>query len=345
MANIQMGRGLSHGDVHSYVDKITMLSHDRRPRLLVEGPDDVRFFESLRVRLDLEEVIIEHADFRIPGREENRRENVEYAAKTILSNHPIVARRFLGFADREFDWFDCTHIPTADLSNGQQQIDRLMYSRGHSIENYVFKYELIEDSLRFYFPTSSNYRDAALGLMQEHFEGIIRIASLISLAALQEKLIGKSNEALRNLRTWDSNRSVLIYDESADSVELNETEFRNRLLDESVDPSRVSDFLDKYRQYRGTVGASADEAIERWFCHGHIGIHLIRVAYAMFIYNSWYKSQSGSGTPPISLIDSMLNKWDWIEERNNAFSWVDFYCNYNDARTSPTHCFKELGLL
>lgn len=346
MANGQLGRGLGRRDADSYISAIAYFSHSTNKRVLVEGPEDVRFFERLQATLSLEGVDIQDADFRIPGREEDRRENVEYVARRLMSEHPRIASRFVGFADREFDGFDISHSPIIDVSNGQQQVDRLVYSRGHSIENYVFKYELIKDVLTYYYPAVSSYRATALNYMEECFERVISIACAVSLAALRVRLIRKVGDALHRSRAWDSSKDILSFEDSADSIELGESAFQNRLCNEGVDLSEARAFMSKYKYYLGALSESPDQTVERWLCHGHIGMHFVRIAYAMFLYHSWNKvHQNGHGTPPISMISSMLNRWDWIDGDNNLFSWASHYCYSQDANASPVHCFAELELL
>ena len=346
MVNGQPGRGLGRYDAESYISAIAFLSRDPKKRVLVEGSEDARFFECLRATLELEGVVIEDADFRIPGREEDRRENVEYVARRLSSEHPRIASRFVGFADREFDDFDISNSSVTDVSNGQRQVDRLIYSRGHSIENYVFEYDLIEDALTHFYPTGSSYRATALKYMEDHFGDVMSVACAMSLAALDVRLIRKVGDALYGLRAWNSCGQILSFEDSSAAVELNESDFLIRLFDEGVEQGEAGDFISKYRYYLGTLSKSPNQVVERWLCHGHIGMHIIRIAYATFIYHSWNKIHpSGHGTPPISMIDTMLNRWDWIEGGRSTFSWAPHYCRSDDMRTSPVRCFAELELL
>lgn len=342
-----LGRGLNRADADSYVNAIATLSHARMNRLLVEGQEDVKFFECLRVALSLnpEDVMIQDADFLTPGGDENRRKNVEYVAEKLSAEYPHIASDFIGFADREFDNFEYNALPLSDLVNDQIQIDRLIYSRGHSIENYVFNYGLLKDALEFSYPVASGYRTTALGRMESQFTDVIRLACAMSLSALKVEVISRVSDALHHIRAWDNNRRIVYYNASLHSVELDEDEFRQRLMQEDVPGEKIRDFLDEYRHYVAALESSPNSGTERWLCHGHIGMHLLRISYAMFIYDAWNETQhSGGGTPPVSMIDTMLRRWDWIGRAGGSASWVNCYRDEEDASLTPATCFRELGL-
>ena len=328
------------------------------PILLVEGPGDAEFFDCLRKALDLNagNVRIDDADFKIPGRENNRRGNVEYVAKEIVGNHKYqrVAKRFIGFADREFDDFDFEQSPIIDYIGVQRQDGRLIYSRGHSIENYVFDYDLIIDALEEHYPNTVNERTMALNNMREFFDQILCIACAISSSAYKNELIGAINELLYHINEWDSEKAIMSYDQTKQSVALNWDEFRIRLL-EYRDEHRADAFIGSYEHYLDVISRAGNQETARWLCHGHIGVHIIRLAYAMFIYHS-FTSASPGNNPPLSEISDMLTDTKHLplrghktarrlRGRSESSSWVQHYCNHIDKDTSPAYCFAALGVL
>lgn len=337
------------------------------PILLVEGPGDVEFFECLRKALDLnvDDVRIDDADFKIPGREEDRRANVEYVAKEIVNNHKYqgVVNRFTGFADREFDHFDFEQSPITDRIGVQRQDGRLIYSRGHSIENYVFDYDLIIDVLEEHYPIASTYRAATpnnrttvLNSMREFFDQILCIACAVSLSAYKNKLIGVIKNLLFHIDEWNSEKAIMSYDQTQQSVVLNRNEFRNRLLEvRRVNPDRADAFIGSYEHYLDVISRAGNREFARWLCHGHIGVHVIRLAYAMFIYHS-FTSASPGNNPPLSEISAMLKDTKRLplrghetakrlHRRSKPSSWVQHYCSHIDKDTSPAYCFTALGVL
>lgn len=344
MTNRNSNEGLSRPnryDASAYVSGIKL---SKMPILLVEGQSDVKFFECLHNALNLEDVRIDDANFKIPGGRENRRRNVEYVSADIVANHPQFADRFIGFADREFDCFDIEQDSIVDHVNSQRHTGRLVYSRGHSIENYVFDYNLIVDVLESCYPISSSYRATAIGYIKDYFDQIICIACAVSLAAKEMQRLHRISEALSNFQAWDNDTRIVSYNGDARSVKLNPDGFSARILRNAVAPEEEEGFFERYNHYLEIINGTENRETIRWVCHGHIGLHIIRIAYAMFIYYSWDAAlQTRQANPPISQIDSMLRSWNWITDRNT--SWIQYYSSQVDKNISPAYCFAELGVL
>jgi len=129
-----------------YVTEIIM-SNDRF--LLLEGADDEKFFTIICNLLKqneaqisaeklylLKNIIIDTAE-RIQG-ELGNRAKIEKICDLVAQEPPDVNNRVLGFVDREFREFEWSndlkdHIKTHKINK------RLIWSRGHSIENYFFE--------------------------------------------------------------------------------------------------------------------------------------------------------------------------------------------------------------
>lgn len=324
------------------------------PILLVEGPSDVEFFEHLHKALNAGDVRIDDADFKMPGGDENRRANVEHVAKEIVNNHKEVINRFTAFADREFDHFAFEQSPIRDRIGAQRQDGRLIYSRGHSIENYAFDYDLIVDALEEHYPTASIYRSMALNNMREFFDQILCIACAISLSAYKNKLIGAINGLLYHINEWDSEKAIMSYNQTEQSVVLNRDEFRKCLLEGrrvGSSRNRADDFIGSYDRYLDIISRDENRETAQWLCHGHIGVHIIRLAYAMFIYDS-FTTASLDGNPPLTQINQMLRDTNRLPLRAKRLprqiepsSWVQYYCDHIDKDTSPAYCFAALGVL
>ena len=68
-------------------------------------------------------------------------------------------RRFIGFVDREFREFTFSEI-VGDGLRSHRCKDRLVWSRGHSIENYLFDFRVIRESLCDFSPNQQIAEDA-----------------------------------------------------------------------------------------------------------------------------------------------------------------------------------------
>lgn len=75
----------------------------------------------------------------------SKRERVEYVCAKAL-NTPE-ARKLVGFVDREFREFEQGDT-LRDLLDGHQTVGRVVWSRGHSIENYNLDGYILRQSLR-----------------------------------------------------------------------------------------------------------------------------------------------------------------------------------------------------
>jgi hypothetical protein len=123
-----------------------MMSHDKH--LLVEGIDDkIAFkllFEELSgkhdIKIDTAERLI---NFERPL---GNREKVEEICRTVTGRS--FADKLVGFVDREFREFEWDNDIRDNL--GQHKVDgRLVWSRGHSIENYFFDFIILREALDF----------------------------------------------------------------------------------------------------------------------------------------------------------------------------------------------------
>lgn len=174
-----------------YVTEIIM-SNDRF--LLLEGADDEDFFTIICNLLKkneaqisaeklylLKNIIIDTAE-RIEG-ELGNRAKIEKICDLVAQEPPDVNNRVLGFVDREFREFEWSndlkdHIKTHKINK------RLIWSKGHSIENYFFEISTLRKAFNDYL-VSSFYQEA-FEIFESKFEHTLRIACALSLAGLSE---------------------------------------------------------------------------------------------------------------------------------------------------------------
>jgi len=152
------------------------------PVLLVEGDDDSIFFqlicdelkkdvqnypqfEKILAHIEIETPIVITTPQKVAG---NRRE-IEYICKK--ADEINFTGLLVGYVDREFREFYVTIDSVSDNCQFQNRISRILWSRGHSIENYFFDVNVLHDGLRDYGISPEYQVSEALEL----FEGAINL--------------------------------------------------------------------------------------------------------------------------------------------------------------------------
>src|SRR5437660_10174463 len=151
----------------------TMVRMSKFKYILVEGRDDIIVFKYL-----IEEFLGKRSDIRFHGAHQIRfdsgignRERVENIVESLKGKK--YAKRFVGFVDREFRGFDLDN-EIKDVIGKHNVTDRLIWSRGHSLENYYFDFSSLRRPLRHFSMTP--HFDDALDLFEQNFEHIITLA-------------------------------------------------------------------------------------------------------------------------------------------------------------------------
>ena len=246
--------------------------------LLVEGRDDKRAFEMLmrcfigndwKDDLDID---IDTAADLISGNEAHYSrncDNVEFISRNISNSE--YAERFVGFVDREFRAF-CWDDEFVDHIDRHNIVERLVWSRGHSIENYCFDISILRDPLIDL--SISEHFGEALNLFRDVFDSAIRLACAVSLVGLEcdnLQIVGGSID-------W---HSINICE---DKVNLCIDNWRQVLTQKNRLPEdRSGLIIDLYQKWISNV-QEADVYVIRWMCHGHIGLKVLWEVYARCIY-------------------------------------------------------------
>lgn len=250
--------------------------------LLLEGSDDENFFilicnhliknaatisaEKLNL---LKSIVIETAE-QIKG-ELGNRAKIEKICDLVAREAPNIKNRVLGFVDREFREFEYSNYLKDNI--GTHRInDRLIWSRGHSIENYFFEIETWREAFNDYL-VSSLYQEA-FAIFDSKFDDILRIACALSLAGLSENLL----QPVSNSLNWQ------CIDITSTSIQVNLEEWQ-KILDGKfkLDQVRINNFIAKFETYLGMTYQYNIE-ISRWLSHGHIGFNFMFVVYGKCLY-------------------------------------------------------------
>ena len=336
--------------VNSYVNTVKMSG---QKYLLVEGRDDKHFLLCLAQRLGFTgKVRIEAFADRIAFNpsQDNVKEKIEEIERLIRLKGESVSTRFIALVDRQFDGFSISNSLIRE--NFQARYYRLVRTRGHSIENYLFDYSLIEDQLRRYYnyDDPNGFRDDALNNMAENLPEVVNVACALSLAARDSSFIGRIGDALKGL-----NESVIIQDdwaimdfdyERSPAIFLKEDVFQahvESLYSDRISRQKIRRVITDYQLYLRIVRKSENSALVRWLCHGHIGMEMIKHTFAASILHSW-KCRGSESNNPIHNIENMMFS-PWIDHLvDHEHYWVLHYCSGATGTPSPARCFTDLEL-
>ena len=262
-----------------YIIEITMSEYKF---LLLEGSDDENFFILIRNHLTknaatisaekldvLKNIIIDTAE-RIRGKLGNRAK-IEKICDLVAKEAPNIKNRVLGFVDREFREFEYSNYLKDNIGTHRMN-DRLIWSRGHSIENYFFEIETWKEAFNDYL-VSSLYQEA-FEIFESKFDHTLRIACALSLAGLSENLL----QPVSNSLDWQ------CIDINSTSIQINLEEWQ-KILDKKfkLDQVRINNLIDKFKTYLGMTYQYNIE-ISRWLSHGHIGFNFMFVVYGKCLY-------------------------------------------------------------
>jgi hypothetical protein len=237
------------------------------PRLLVEGKDDKRWFLILFDSLGIGQCVeIDTADIlRSADIPIGNREKVELVCST--ARELLHSSRFVGFVDREFRGFEL-NASLKDTLERHGVSERLVWSRGHSIENYCFDFQVLREPLRDYSLTSC-FR-SALEEFERVFGQAIGFACALGLAATD---VGSSPLVRKSLRWWH-------FRVCSGHLRFDEQEWRKTAIaDMKAEPATADRILDRFAE-RSRLVAASDDCVVRWMCDGHLGMAAIWAVYA-----------------------------------------------------------------
>lgn len=263
--------------------KFLKMSH--KNHLLVEGRTDKKIFEQffpalfryVHQAISQDDVLIESAESLIRGEDDaemgpSNRERVEYICAQVL-NTPE-AEKLVGFVDREYRGFERGET-LQDTLNGHRTVDRVVWSRGHSIENYMFDTYILSQSLRHQskpYSEMTEFYSGALTLFESLVEPTIRLACAFSLVAVEDGEI----EALKKI----IDRELLKI--SSSSIILNLGLFKQILAARTAFATKADHIIERFLVWQERVNRADFSCISQ-MCHGHIGIQFIRVVFELCI--------------------------------------------------------------
>lgn len=308
--------------------------------LFVEGSDDEEFFISIYNNLKNIDSSISSEKLKLlkkltiatAGEIEaalGNRDKVEELCRLVLAlNDNSVSQRVLGFVDREFREFEYGQF-LQDKLNTHKINGRLIWSRGHSIENYLFEIATWRETFNGY-PVSRFYQEA-FEIFESKFDDILRISCSLSLAGLSDNVKFK---LISDTLDW---KCIEI---TSKSISINLEEWKKILKKKKLDQIRIDNLVRKFEEYLQMTYRHNVE-IARWLSHGHIGLNLIFAVYGKCLYTA-------------ALSDGFKNPNEEAEKTNrnkelrfsqSTRSWIrnkSSEAQANNPNDFPIKCFDML---
>lgn len=318
-----------------YIASIQMSKH---PHILLEGTQDKSFFSrmnersrsisrSMPVNVSITTAEELQAETINTDQAIGNRDKVELVCG-LVGNRSF-QKRFVGFVDREFRAFTfCDTI--GDTLRSHHCTGRLVWSRGHSIENYMFDYEVFREPLCDFSP-NQQVADVALDILKENFSEILNIGCALGLAARAQRQLS----TVRRTVHWEIlelTKSTLRWDTDKWSDRLTQ----HSHLDTSTSKTLACEF-DRWLE----IARSSDPEDVRWACDGHIGMDLIWSSYARIIYDI-RRSAVVAGAKPNNQREAILRTNGNVKFNHLARKWARSTCA--GGRDSPILCLGMIGI-
>lgn len=250
---------------------IRYLQMSNNQHLLVEGSSDRKAFLALFYRFDLNQDLVIDIDtgemiHKVTDHPENR-EKIEYIAQKVRGK--FCSNKLITFVDREFRGFVIETTIEDTLQRHYQQ-GRLIWTRGHSLENYFLNRLIIKDVFEELSESEVFYK--AIVQFEKVFDDALKWSAALSLAARELKVIQKCDKYFLDNRYWE------FLGFCKNKVNLDREEWMKIVVEEDkFEQSEVEDLFSGIYKFSEII--SGKKNIHKWICHGHLGIKFIWLVY------------------------------------------------------------------
>ena len=249
-----------------------ILQMSSKKRVLVEGRDDHYLLSALFEEVlgedwnDIYNIEIERSDTLLigaPGVRQRIEEIVDLVSKTKLRE------KLTGFVDREFRGFDWQKEKIIDSIQSHFTKDRILWTRGHSAENYFLDESILKIPLR---DASGEEFQKAYAHFKKIFNSCLQEACKVSLAAYQLNYLTRIRPSLG----WNVIKS---------NGTLNLDEWKNQLRKCGFVIQDIENIISTYHLFEDVINAT-DLNTTKWICDGHISFAYLWCAFARCVYES-----------------------------------------------------------
>lgn len=260
------------------------MQSNRKIRLLVEGSEDRKVFLRLisevadnkddpasfinSVSIDVSEQLIEIERYSNQRHEKiGAREKVEIVCRAVENKD--YASKLIGFVDREFRGFEIDER-LADSIGSHKVDNRLIWSRGHSIENYFFEKLSMKRWIRSLI--EQEWFEDIISSINAFFESALIHACAISLAVREVSFVERIEGLTEKVDSSIDYRLIFI---DSSTLSLNYEEWAQRLLDwQKLPPEVVEAVIAQTKNWIERLNGGDPETY-RWLCRGHTGMKFL----------------------------------------------------------------------
>jgi len=237
--------------------------------LLVEGRKDALLFEILFEEFfgtdwkDRHRVVIDNAESLISS------ENIDGGNREKVENlcNSFTEKNLTGFVDREFRMFEIKD-KIIDSTQSHHRNNNLIWSRGHSAENYYFDAHILRLAFR---DLCGNKFNKAYELFQKNIESYLRTATIMTFFGYYSNQFDRIKPTIG----WN------IFTPKGDlNFEIWEKELQSRTRFSQTD---IQQIRESFARLNNLVKGTDIDTV-KWFCHGHIGSAVLWAAFSRCIY-------------------------------------------------------------
>lgn len=268
------------------------LRMSKKKHILVEGKWDriaITFLLGEMTRLakiKTEDISVETAEQIIgsDGIKIGNREKILDIAKSIKEKDYKI--KFLGFIDREFDDFEIEDDVIRDKVCCHKSDDRILFSRGHSIENYWFETSIL--GLTLEGQSTIPFSDQVLLMYGEIFQEALYQACSLGLAASELQILGRLDKSFKWIFFELKSKNELYFLLEDWIFHVKENRNISDELARSLEEKFIF-YLEKLRR--------SENFLPRWLCHGHIGIDFLYAVYCACLLNVASQAENQDKSP------------------------------------------------
>lgn len=254
--------------------------------VLVEGSSDKTLFILMRDELQISHNLVNLTDQIYIDTAENLKQDDDGAIANSdkvralcksLENKEKFRGKFVGFIDRElyeFEWEETESIE--DRVEKHIQHHYLVWSRGHSIENYLFDFQVLYEPLRDFLGIT--YFTEVLVLFRDNFDSTLRIASALGLAAAKLGLLKRVRQTLYE-------RDLIMMTSSGVTFDAEQWYSILGQRKDAFVQEEVNTLVEYYKVYYRIANNSSSSVI-RWVCDGHIGFNMLWILLQQCVYTA-----------------------------------------------------------
>jgi hypothetical protein len=237
------------------------------------------------------------------------------------------------FIDREFNDFVISFEQEIRDEISQHKIEgSLIWSRGHSIENYLFDFTVLRQALRRL--SSLELYDSAIKLFETNFHLTIRMATAVSIALKECQKI----QALEKIIDWE------LIDSSTFNLRIDA--WKQRICERGkLSNEEAEKIVNNYKKwYSKLENDGVDYNLLRWICHGHIGSEIILGMYCSCLNVCFIKNNKNKFSEQIDIHQIYREANHKIQKSGKDSIWEEF-ANWWANKAVRNECFYPLEVL